>query len=138
MSSKRQRSFRLTERDIDFLLETVSSEVTNKWRLKQIIREDEDFRNRFISEETVFRRVMDDEEILLKISPALFFEILLRKAVTVLEEKTYTFEKTSTMRIPVFDSHDVVDCSIRNPCWYTWQICFLPLRELKATRFLFE
>ncbi len=109
MSSKRQRSFRLPERDIEFLIETVSSEVADKWRLKQIIREDEDFRNRFISEETVFRRVMDDEEILLKISPALFFEILLRKAVTVLEEKTYTLEKTSTMRIPIFDSHDVVD-----------------------------
>lgn len=109
MSSKRKRSFRWPERDIEFLIETVSSEVTDKWRLKQIIREDEDFRNRFISEETVFRRVMDDEEILLKISPTLFFEILLRKAVTVLEEKTYTLEKTNTMRIPIFDSHDVVD-----------------------------
>jgi hypothetical protein len=109
MSLKRQKTIRLTDRDIDFLIETASSGVTDKWRLKQIIREDEDFLNRFISEETVFRRVMDDEEILLKISPTLFFEILLRKAVTVLKEKTYTLEKTSTMRIPVFDSHDVVD-----------------------------
>ncbi|MBW1698009.1 MAG: hypothetical protein JRH18_03690 [Deltaproteobacteria bacterium] len=107
--SKAHKSFRLTDRDIDFLIETVSSGVTDKWRLKQIIREDEDFRNRFISEEKVFRRVMDDEEILLKISPALFFEILLRKAAASLERKSYTLEKTSTMRIPVFDTHEVVD-----------------------------
>ena len=105
----RHSTFRLTDSDIDFLIETVSSRVTDKLRLKQIIREDEDFRNRFISEDTVFKRVMDDEEILLKISPSLFFEILLRNAANALEKKSYTLEKNSRMRIPVFDSHDVVD-----------------------------
>ena len=105
----RHSTFRLTDRDIHFLIETVSSGVTDKLRLKQIIREDGDFRNRFISEDKVFRRVMDDEEILLKISPTLFFEILLHKAANALEENSYTLEKTSKMKIPVFDSHDVVD-----------------------------
>ena len=105
----RYNTLRLSDRDIDFLIDTVSSEVTDKLRLKQIIREDKDFRNRFITEDAVFNRVMDDEEILIKISPTLFFEILLRKAATALEEKSYTLEKSSRMRIPVFDSHDVVD-----------------------------
>ena len=100
---------RLADRDLDFLIETVSSDVTDKLRLKQIIQEDEDFRNRFVSEEKVFRRVMDDEEIFLKISPRLFFEILLRKAVGVLEQKGYTLEKTHHMKIPVFDSREIVN-----------------------------
>ena len=99
---------RLADRDLDFLVETVSSGVTDKFRLKQIIQEDEDFRNRYIGEEQVFRRVMDDEEIFLKISPRLYFEILLRKAVGALELKGYTLEKTSHMKIPVFDSQEVV------------------------------
>lgn len=74
------RRLRLSDRDLDFLVETASPEVTDKPRLKQIITEDEDFRNTFIGDEKVFRRLMVDEEIFLKISSTLFFEILLRKA----------------------------------------------------------
>jgi hypothetical protein len=103
------RGLRTSDRDLDFLVETVSPEVTDKLRLKQIIREDEDFINTFIGNEKVFRRIMDDDEILLKISPALFFEILLRKAANDLEGLSYTIEKTPTMRIPVFDTKEVVE-----------------------------
>ncbi|UCF72017.1 MAG: hypothetical protein JSW35_07390 [Deltaproteobacteria bacterium] len=103
------KGIRLSDRDLDFLVETVSPEVTDKPRLKQIIREDKDFRNTFIGHEKVFRRLTDDDEVFLKISPTLFFEILLRKTANDLEEVSYTVEKTSTMRIPVFDTKDVVE-----------------------------
>jgi len=108
MSVLNGRGIRLSDRDLDFLIETVSPEVTDKPRLKQIIREDRDFRNTFIGHEKVFRRLTDDDEVFLKISPTLFFEILLRKTANDLEEVSYTVEKTSTMRIPVFDTKDVV------------------------------
>jgi len=65
MSLSNLKSLRLSERDLDFLVETASPEVTDKPKLKQIIREDEDFRNTFIRDEKVFRRLMDDEEIFL-------------------------------------------------------------------------
>jgi hypothetical protein len=103
------KASKLSERDLDFVTETVSPEVTDKLRLKMIIREDEDFRNKFIGDERVFRRVMDDDEIWLKISPSLFFEILLRKAANDLEKASYTVERTSTMKIPVFDTKEVVE-----------------------------
>ena len=109
MSLMRLQNLRLSERDLEFLVETASPDVMDQYRLKEIIREDEDFRNRFIGDERVFRRVMDDEEISLKISPTLFFEILLRKAVNDLEQASYTVEKTRSMRIPVFDTKDVVE-----------------------------
>ncbi|MDP6178895.1 MAG: hypothetical protein QGG48_03300 [Desulfatiglandales bacterium] len=99
----------MSDRDLDFLVETVSPEVADKLRLKQIIRDDEDFINSFIENEKIFRRIMDDDEILLKISPALFFETLLRQAANDLEGVSYTIEKTSSMRIPVFDTKQVVE-----------------------------
>jgi hypothetical protein len=108
MSRVNLKRLRLSERDLDFLVEAVSPEVRDRARLKQIIREDEDFRNTFIGEERVFRRLMDDEELFLKISPSLFFEILLRKAASDLEGVSYTVERTSTMRIPVFDTKEIV------------------------------
>jgi len=109
MSFLNLKSLRLSESDLDFLIDTVSPEVRDRPRLKQIIREDRDFRNRYIGDEKVFRRLMDDDELFLKISPTLFFEILLRKAANDLKQVSYTVEKTSTMRIPVFDTKDVVE-----------------------------
>ena len=109
MSFWNVKKYRLTDRDLEFLVETGSPDVSGKWRLKQILREDEDFRNSFISDESIFRRLMNDDEILLKISPTLFFEILLRKAAKDLSRVSYTLEKTLTMSIPVFDTEDLVE-----------------------------
>ena len=90
MVRSRFRSLRLSDRDLDFLVETASPGVIDKPKLKQILREDEKFRNTFIDDEKVFRRLMDEEEIFLRISPALFFEILLKKVARDLKEISYT------------------------------------------------
>ncbi len=44
-------NFRLTDRDMDFLVETVAPETSAKYRLKQILQEDEDFRSSFLTDE---------------------------------------------------------------------------------------
>jgi hypothetical protein len=109
MSSSKCRSLRLSDKDLDFLVETVSPGVIDKPKLKQIIREDEKFRNTFIDDEKVFTRLVNEEEAFLKISPALFFEVLLRKVARDLKEVSYTVEKTGTTKIPVFDTKGVVE-----------------------------
>ncbi|RLB44055.1 MAG: hypothetical protein DRH12_01165 [Deltaproteobacteria bacterium] len=109
MKSKGKLSLKLNEKDLEFLVESASPEVSDKTRLKQIISEDEDFRNTFISDEKVFRRVMDDREIFLKISPALFFEILLRRAARDLEEARFTVEKSGMSKIPIFDTQEIAE-----------------------------
>lgn len=103
------RSHRFSDRDLDFLIETVSPQVADKPRLKQIICEDRDFRNNFIGEETIFRKVMDDDQAFLRISPTLFFEILLRKTARDLKTSSHTLERTGSMSIPVFDTRDVAE-----------------------------
>jgi len=109
MSPSKFRSLRLSDKDLDFLVETVSPGVIDKPKLKQIVREDEGFRNTFIDDEKVFRRLVNEEEAFLKISPALFFEVLLRKVARDLKGVNYTIEKTGTTKIPVFDTKDVVE-----------------------------
>ena len=99
---------RLSEKDLDFLVESAAPEVRNRSQLKEILREDEDFRASFIGDKSVFQRVMHDEESFLRISPNLFFEILLRKAANDLKGTGYTVEKTGSLRIPVFDVQEVV------------------------------
>lgn len=99
----------LSDRDLDFLVEAAAPDVGDKSHLKKIIREDEDFRNSFVGDENVFRKLMADDEIFFKISPSLFFEILLRKAAGALSKASYTLEKTRSMSIPVFDTRDLVE-----------------------------
>jgi len=106
---ERIRNRGLTDRDLDFLVETVSPEVREKGRLRQVIREDRDIRNSYVGDEKVFRRLMDEKETFLRVSPVLFFEVLLRKAAQDLEKAAYTVEKSRTMKIPVFDTQEVVD-----------------------------
>ncbi|MGD8992312.1 MAG: hypothetical protein PVI00_12730 [Desulfobacterales bacterium] len=102
-------SLHISERDLDFLIEAAASDVGDKANLKRILREDSDFRNSFVSDDTVIKKLMADDEILLKISPSLFFEILLRKASRALARSSYTLEKTRSMSIPVFDTQELVE-----------------------------
>ncbi len=103
------KNLNLSERDLDFLVEAAFPDAVDKYRLKQIIRDDDEFRNSFISDEKVFGKLMSDDEVLLKISPPLFFEILLRKAASDLKRVGYTIEKTRNTRIPVFDIKEVLE-----------------------------
>jgi hypothetical protein len=109
MARSKFRSLRLSDKDLDFLVETTSPGVIDKPKLKQILREDQKLRDTFIGDEKVFRRLMDEEEIFLKISPALFFEILLRRVARDLKEIGYTIEKTGTTKVPVFDTKNVAE-----------------------------
>ena len=59
------KKLRLTDRDLKFLVETASPGVSDKTHLIRIIREDEDFRNSYISDEKVFRKLMDDDVVLI-------------------------------------------------------------------------
>jgi hypothetical protein len=109
MALNKIANLQLSDQDLDFLIEAAASGVGDKANLKRILREDEDFRNSFVSDEKVFNRLMADDEIFLKISPSLFFEILLRKAIGDLSKTGYTLEKTRNMSIPVFDTPELVE-----------------------------
>jgi hypothetical protein len=104
----------ITDRDLDFLVETVHPEVIDKVKLKEIIREDAGLRSTFTADGRVFRRLMNDDEIFLTTSPRLFFEILLRRVVSDFKGVSYTLEKSRTMKIPVFDTKEVVELLTRD------------------------
>ena len=98
----------LTETDLDFVVGVTAPDALDKQRLMQLVRADEDFRNAVVGDERVFQRVMGDEEILVKVSPGLYFEVLLRRARQELELTTHTLERAGRQSIPVFDAGDVV------------------------------
>ena len=98
-----------TEADLDFVAGKAAPGALNTDSLRQLIRENEAFRKALVGDERVFQQVMSDEEIFLKISPALYFEVLLRQALKELEVATHTVERAGRQSIPIFDTQEVVE-----------------------------
>lgn len=96
-----------TEVDLDFLIEGAVPEALDKVRLRQMILEEEEFRQAIVGDERVFQRVISDAEAMVKLSPALYFEILLRKASKELDLSAYTVERIGNETIPIFDTSGV-------------------------------
>lgn len=109
MMPRPARRFDITDADLDFIVNEAAPEAQNKDRLKEVLVEDKDFRKALVSDDKVFQRVTTDEEIFLKISPTLYFEVLLRKAVAELEVASHTLERAGRQSIPVFDAPEVVE-----------------------------
>ncbi|MBI2855619.1 MAG: hypothetical protein HYX93_02095 [Chloroflexi bacterium] len=99
----------LTDRDLDFVLGEVAPEARAPERLKQLIRDEENFREAMLGDERVFQRITQDDEVFLKITPSLYFEVLLRRASKELQSSTHTLEQAGKQSIPVFDTEEVVE-----------------------------
>ena len=99
----------LTDNDLAFLVGEAAPDARDPARLMRLAQEDDQFRQALVSDDRVFRQVTEDEEILVRISPALYFEVLLRRAAKDLEIATHTLERAGSRSIPVFDTDEVVE-----------------------------
>lgn len=86
----------LTRRDIKFISETLlipESDLKDYRDLDEII-----------GNELLFKRVMNEEEVFVRISPFLFFKILIKRAQRELRWEGYTVEKDGIYSVYVFDT----------------------------------
>ncbi len=98
-----------TDRDLDFVVENAAPGANDPDALKQLVREDPEFRAAMVGDNNLLDRVLNDEEIFLHVSPSLYFEILLRRSYHELETIAYTEEREGRASIPVFDTAEVLD-----------------------------
>ena len=96
-----------TDGDLDFLVSIVVPGLSNALSVREAIRNDPAYRKAIVSDERVFSRVINDKESFLKISPSLYFEVLLRRAQKDLISSSYTIEREGRGNIPVFDTGKV-------------------------------
>lgn len=89
----------LTRKDLEFITTTLSLP-------KKVYLTEEEIEN-LLESELLFRRVMNEEEILLYISPYLFFRILLKRAHRELRWEAYTIERFGNQKVFVFDTDRV-------------------------------
>ncbi|MEM2126443.1 MAG: hypothetical protein QXQ53_08620 [Candidatus Methanosuratincola sp.] len=109
MDAPELKSLRLSDSDLDFVIREAAPDFGDKEKLKRLIREDDAFRKALLGDEKVFRRLMADEDVFVKVSPALYFEVLLRRTLSELKNASYTIERIGTEQVPVFDVESVVN-----------------------------
>jgi hypothetical protein len=72
------------------------------------LREDKDLVRAMLGDDRLFNRLTADEESLVRVSPWLFFTVLLRRARHDLELEVFTFEKRDRQKVLLFDTDRVI------------------------------
>ena len=104
----KNRAVVFTDFDLSFIVDTAAPGAVDREGLKGLVRDDDHFRKGMVSDPRVFRKIMDDEEAFVRISPGLYFEVLLRKALAELQTAGFTMETAGTQKVAVFDAKEVV------------------------------
>jgi hypothetical protein len=101
--------WRLRRRDLQFMVDTLMPESTDKERIVELIQEDRRFVEAMLDDDRLFERLMSGKEILLSVSPWLLFAVLLRRARRDLETTAFTTERRSLQKVFLFDTNEVAD-----------------------------
>ena len=100
---------KLTEADLRFIAKTLYPDRRDLERVASALRDDREVLQAALGADRLFQRLSGDPEILVQVSPRLFFAVLLRRAARDLRAASYTVERERRQRIPVFDTHRVAD-----------------------------
>jgi hypothetical protein len=107
--------WRLRRRDLLFLADTLMPESRDRERIADLVQDDEGFVDAMLDDDRLFRRLMAEERILLRVSPWLFFTVLLRRARRDLEPETFTVERRSRQKVLIFDTDRVIQLLKQEP-----------------------
>ena len=99
----------ISEADLDFVVSNLAPNAADPEALKRLITKDAQFRDAMLGDEALLERVLNDEEIFIRISPPLYFEILMRRSFRDLRTAAYTEEREGRASIPVFDTPRVLE-----------------------------
>jgi hypothetical protein len=98
-----------TENDLKILIKLLIPGCKDREKMVKTIREDEDILKGMISDDKLFSYLMDDPESIIRISPQLFFTVLIYRVFNDLSQCSYTVEVQNRQKIFVFDTKEVVD-----------------------------
>ncbi len=96
----------LTYADFSFIREALGADAPAEDEMPQLLT-DEEHRARLLGSQRLFDALLPHDGSLAPVSPRLFFEALLRRAVDDLHGARHTFERTGSVsgeRVPVFDA----------------------------------
>jgi hypothetical protein len=98
-----------------FLIDTLMPTTLDREDTAARFGDDKDLIQAMLDDERLFQRLMAEEEILVHISPWLFFTVLLRRARRDLEKEAFTLERRDRQKVLLFDTDRVVHLLEQDP-----------------------
>jgi hypothetical protein len=108
IASMNETAWILSENDLLFVIRTLMPGYREQGRMIKILQEDADILEGMLADEKLFRILVDDPQSLVRVSPQLFFTVLLNQVKSELKERSYTVETGFGSPALVFDSGKVV------------------------------
>ncbi len=105
----------LMRRDLLFMIETLMPGRQDREHTADLIRGDEELLGAMLDDDRLFQRLMGEDDILLRVSPWLFFTVLLRRTWRDLESETFTVEQRHRQKVLLFDTDRVVELLTQEP-----------------------
>ncbi len=94
----------LSRNDRLFLVETLMPGYRDAEAASDMIAGNERAIETMLDDERLFERLIGDEEVLIRVSPWLFFSVLLRRARFDLKRETFTVERRQQQKVVLFDA----------------------------------
>ena len=91
----------LSDADLAFIVDGDAS-VDRFAALRQSLAIHEEHRAEVLGDDRLFRRVLAVDDALVRISPRLFFEVLLRRAIQDISQAVHVLERAGADRVPLF------------------------------------
>jgi hypothetical protein len=99
--------------DAVYLVDTLMPSASDRYRAAATIRDDPEIIEAMLEDERLVRRLLDDDGVLLRASPRLFFEVLLRQTRRDMQAEAWTLERRSLQRVVIFDGDRVLEMLAR-------------------------
>jgi hypothetical protein len=107
---------RLTELDLKFVVETVATRRRDHAHIIELVRDKEELLEPMLDDPKLAKRLVNEEEVFVRVSPYLMFAVLLRRVRRDLESRSFMFERDERgRRIPVFEApRNELSCVMRS------------------------
>jgi hypothetical protein len=99
----------LLRRDREFLVDALMPGYHDRERAVDLLKDDQELLANMLDDEQLFRRLMDHEDVLVRVSPWLFFCVLLRRSRREMRQETFTVEERDRQKVVLFDTDQVTD-----------------------------
>ncbi len=99
----------LRDGDLSMILKILMPGHRNKQRMMRIMRQDSDILDGMLRDERLFKSLLDNPESIIRVSPYLFFTVILYRVRNKLKNQSYTVEWQQKKQTIVFDSERVND-----------------------------
>ena len=100
----------LSQSDLRFLVETVVTTRHDHDRVIELISDKPDILDEMLDDPKLADRLLNNDEAFARVSPWMFFTVLLRRVATDLEQKSFVYEiAAGGQRIPIFEAEQVAE-----------------------------